>query len=74
MDENQSEVARLMQRIEEEYTAPQRALSGLAVGMATHQFITARMENIGRCHQQLRALVGEEAIMLVAQAIQEAEA
>lgn len=74
MSENQSEVARLMQRIEEEYTAAQRALSGLAVGMATHQFITARMENIGRCHQQLRTLVGEEAIMLVAQAMQEADA
>lgn len=74
MSENQSEVARLMQRIEEEYIAAQRAISGLAVGMATHQFITARMENIGRCHRQLHTLVGEEAIALVAQAIQEAEA
>ena len=74
MSENQSEVARLMRRIEEEYTAAQRALSGLMVGVATHQFITARMENIGRCHQQLRTLVGEKAIMLVAQAMQEADA
>lgn len=71
---NKSEVAWLMQRIEEEYIAAQRALSGLAVGMTKHQFITARMEHIGRCHQQLHALVGEEAIVLVAQAMQEAEA
>lgn len=72
--ENKSEVARLMQRIEEEYTAAQHALSGLAVGVAKHQFITARMENIEHCHQQLQMLVGEEAIVLVAQALQEAGA
>ena len=43
---NKSEVARLMQRIDEEYEAAERGLSGLAQ-VAQHEFITARMERIG---------------------------
>ena len=60
MPENQSEVARLRQQIADEYTAAQRALNGLAFGTSKHRFITAKMERIGACHQQLQTLVGEQ--------------
>ena len=67
---NASEVARLMRQITEEYEAAQRGLSGVAI-TAAHQFITARMENIGRCHEQLKQLVGEPGAMaLVAQSLE----
>jgi hypothetical protein len=67
---NHSEVARLMRQITEEYEATQRLLSGVAI-TATHEFITARMENIGRCHEQLKLLVGEpSAIALGAESLE----
>ncbi len=59
MTENKSEVARLMARISEEYEAAQRGLNGLAEGVAKHEFITVRMENIGRIGGELKELVGE---------------
>ncbi len=58
---NQSEVARLMHQIQMEHEAAQRALYGLAQGTAQHEFITARMENIGRCGEQLKHVVGDAA-------------
>ena len=58
--ENRSEVARLRQRIAEEYEAAMRGLSGLAAGTATHEFITKRMEQMGACHETLKQLVGEQ--------------
>ncbi len=58
---NQSEVARLMLQIQTEYEAAQRGLSGLAQGTAEHEFITARIENIGRCGEQLKHVVGDPA-------------
>lgn len=65
-----SEVARLMQRIEAEYQAAVNGLSGLAV-TARHDFITARMENIQRCGEQLIPLVGyEEATRLVCETLE----
>lgn len=64
---NQSEVARLLEQINEEYEAAQRGMSGFAYGSAKHDFITARMENVGRLHTELQAIVGEEAIALVAE-------
>lgn len=71
--ENKSEVARLMRQIEREYEAAQRGLYGFAAGAAKHQFITARMENIGRCHEQIKELVGEkEAVRALAQALEQA--
>ena len=39
-----SEIARLRQQIQLEYEAAQRGLSGLASGVARHDFIEARME------------------------------
>ncbi len=58
--ENHSEIARLRQRIAEEYEAAMRGLSGLAYGTATHEFITKRMEQMGACHETLQRLVGEQ--------------
>jgi hypothetical protein len=66
---NQSEVARLLEQINEEYEAAQRGLSGFAHGSAKHDFITARMENVGRLHNELQEIVGDEAIALVAERI-----
>ncbi len=67
MAENTSEVARLRSQIEAEYTAAQRGLQGLAE-VARHQFITTRMENMGRYHRWLVKIVGEaEATEIVAQ-------
>ncbi len=56
--EPKSEVARIRLLIEREYEAAEHLQSGLAI-TARHAFITARMENIGRYHEQLIPLVGE---------------
>jgi len=45
------------------------ALNGLAFGTSKHAFITARMENMGQLHSQLESIVGESAIALVAEAL-----
>lgn len=64
--ECRSEVARLMQQISAANEAAYQALYGLAQGIAQHAFITARMERMGECHEQLIELVGEhEAALLV---------
>lgn len=55
--ENRSDVARLRQRIAEEYEAATRGLSGLAYGTAKHEFITRRMEQMVACHETLKQLV-----------------
>ncbi len=65
----QSEVARLLEQISAEYEAAQRGLQGFAYGSAKHEFITARMENVGRLHGELQAIVGDSAIALVAEAM-----
>jgi hypothetical protein len=68
----QSEVARLMEQIAAEYMAAQAGMSGLAMGTAQHAFITARMENMHKCQEELKTLVGEqEAIKLVVQSIEQ---
>ncbi|MBX5456804.1 MAG: hypothetical protein IRZ31_07880 [Thermogemmatispora sp.] len=61
-----SEVARLLAQIQAEYEAAERGLQGLALGVSRHCFITRRMERMGEIHAQLRALVGEEAMILIA--------
>ncbi len=64
--ENNSEVAKLRQRIEEEYIAAQRALHAPAM-VGKHEFITARMEGMQQAHLELQIILGEtEAIKLVA--------
>lgn len=64
--EQRSEVARLLARISDEYEAAQRGLSGLAYGVSQHDFITARMENMGQLHSQLQTIVGDVAIAMIA--------
>jgi hypothetical protein len=63
---NQSEIARLLSQIEAEYIAAQHGLSGLAA-TAKHAAITARMEHLGRFHENLQAIVGAEAMRLIAE-------
>lgn len=63
---SQSKVQQLMQQIDREYQAAQWGLSGLAQGIAQHEFITARLENMENTRQVLEKLVGaEEATKLV---------
>jgi hypothetical protein len=59
MNEQKSEVAQLLHRISLEYEAATRGLTGLLAGSAMHTFITARLERIGACHEQLASLIGE---------------
>jgi hypothetical protein len=72
--ENKSEVARLMRQIELEYEAAQRTMYGFAADAGKHEFITARMEKMGRCHERLTALMGERgATLALAQAMEQAD-
>ena len=64
---NQSEVARILEQISLEYEAAQRSLYGFAHGAAKHEFITARMENMGNLHNKLHDIVGDSAIEMVAE-------
>jgi len=67
-----SEVARLLQRIRAEYESARRGLSGLASGTCQHTIITQKMENMSKYHQELRAIVGDTAMELVAQVLDDA--
>lgn len=58
--QNQSEIARLLRRIDAEYAAARQALHGPATGTARHDFIIARKEQIARAVETLTAVVGEE--------------
>ncbi|QBD78823.1 hypothetical protein EPA93_23690 [Ktedonosporobacter rubrisoli] len=61
MNENISEVAQLLERIDQEYQATQRALTGLAYGVARHEFINQRLENLQALHEQIIEQVGPDA-------------
>ena len=67
MNPGRSEVAQLLEQIEQEYQAAQRGLSGLSSGTSRHDFIRHKMENMHEYHQALSQLVGrDEATKLVA--------
>lgn len=68
-NEHGSEVARLLAQISAEYEAAQRGLTGFAYGTSKHDFITARMENMGQLHSELQSIVGDAAITLVVEAL-----
>jgi hypothetical protein len=71
MHENHSEIARLRQRIAQEYLAAQRGLTALSLGSAKHTFITARLEQIGTYHEALKHLVGEgEAVRMMTETLE----
>ena len=57
--ENQSEVARLRALMDSEREAMRLIMNGFAV-TSTHEFITARMENMGVYHEELKELIGEQ--------------
>jgi hypothetical protein len=65
-EEQRSEVAHLLSQISAEYEAAQRGLTGLSYGTSQHDFITARMENMGQLHNRLQSLVGDVAIAMIA--------
>ena len=67
---NNSEVARLLRQISEQYEAATLGLSGLAEGTSRHQVITAKLERIGELHEELRAQVGDEAMALIIQQLE----
>jgi len=64
-----SEVARLLSEITAEYEAAQRGLTGLAYGIAQHEFISARMETMGQLHSKLQRIVGDSAMALIVDAL-----
>jgi hypothetical protein len=67
---SQSEIARLVQQIEQEYQASKLGLEGLSSGTARHDFINQKAENIGKYHEHLVKIVGpEQAISIVADTI-----
>jgi hypothetical protein len=66
---NQSEIARLLNQIEVEYLAAQRGLTGFAES-AKHAAITARLENMGKLHEDLRTIVGDETTRLMAERLE----
>jgi hypothetical protein len=70
-DKQHSEVACILAQIGAEYEAAQQGLTGLAYGLSQHAFITARMEHIGLLHEQLKNLVGNAAIALVAERLEQ---
>jgi hypothetical protein len=72
-NEHGSEVAQLLLRISAEYEAAQQGLHGLAQGCSQHRFITRRMERIYELHAQLQALVGDQAMALIAHHLNQVE-
>ncbi len=55
-----SEIRQLRERIEQEFISMRLGLYGLAAGVAKHQFIEARMHQVGSYEDQLATHVGEE--------------
>ena len=69
---NKSEVARILKQIRVEYEAAERALSGLSQGTSPHVFITARMENMGKLHEELRTVAGDGTMALMIDTLDQA--
>jgi hypothetical protein len=63
MEAHDNEVARLLSRFRAEYEAAQWGLSGLAFGTSRHDFITAKLENMWRFHEELRKRVDDTTAM-----------
>jgi len=63
--ENNSEVARILAQITQEYEAATRGLTGIAI-TAQHSFIDAKMKSINNLRIELEKCVGDKAIELIA--------
>jgi hypothetical protein len=70
---NKSEVAGLLQRIDEQDKSAKLGLSGLAVGTSRHEVINAKMERVAALHEELRTHVGDQAMPLLVQCLDGAE-
>ncbi|SRR5579884_687043 len=66
-----SEVARIREDIALSYLSAQWGLTGLASGTCQHRFITARMERVQNSHTELQKYVGDQAIQMVAETLEE---
>jgi hypothetical protein len=58
--DEQSEVRKLLETIDLEHQAAQRALYGFMQGTAQHDFITKRLENIDRMRERMIDIIGNE--------------
>jgi hypothetical protein len=58
--QGQSELGRLLQRIDAECSAAFQGLYGLASGTAQHDFINAKYDRIGQLQSELEQLVGDD--------------
>ena len=69
----QSQVAKLLAQIEDEYLAGRRALHASSAGSPRHQFLCAKMERMGQLHEQLGEIVGDPmaAMELIAEQLQD---
>jgi hypothetical protein len=54
---SESEIARILQQFREEEEAARRGLQDYA-SVSKHQFITAKMENMGKCFYALVEITG----------------
>ena len=69
---NQSEVTRILSQIQTEYQSATLGLSGLSQGTCQHKIITAKMEHIADLHIKLRGIVGDEAMQLIVNTLDQA--
>jgi len=67
--QHNSEVARLLQKIREEFESAQLGLSGAAYGTSQHKVITEKMENMGKYQEELQLIVGDTAKDLIVQVL-----
>ncbi len=67
--ENRSEVAQLLDRISQEYQSAYNGLHAFSSGNARHDFITSKMNNVGKLHTQLQEIVGDQAMGLIVETI-----
>jgi len=70
MLEQQSEIARLLSNINAEYEAARMGLFGFASGTLRHTFINAKMENMSKLHEELHDLVGDKAMVMIAEVLE----
>ncbi|HZS75079.1 MAG TPA: hypothetical protein VFA41_00570 [Ktedonobacteraceae bacterium] len=74
MTTHESELARLLRKIDLEAQAAWNGLYGFTQGSSKHAYITARLERLGQYHQQLQTLVGEQqATRTLMQALEQTE-